>query len=281
MRELAGKIVAITGAASGIGAATAVELAERGCDLALSDINDEGLQQTARRAEKHGVKVSTHVVDTGDRDAVYAFADAVVAEHGAVHMIINNAGVALTADVEIMSDENLEWLFDINFWGVVHGTRAFLPHLKRAGGGHIVNVSSVFGFIGVPSQSAYCAAKFAVRGFTESLGQELDIAGGKIKVTSVHPGGIRTNIAKAARFEGTVASKGGSQRGAASLFSKVARTTPEKAAKIIVAGIVADKRKVRIGGDAVAIDLMQRVAPLGYQRGMVRLAKLGRLLSRG
>ncbi|WP_433327715.1 SDR family NAD(P)-dependent oxidoreductase [Spirillospora sp. CA-294931] len=273
MRDLNGKVAVVTGAASGIGAATARELARRGCDLALSDLNEDGLKKTAVAAERLGAKVSVHVVDAGDREAIYAFADAVTAEHGRAHILVNNAGVALIADAAAMSEPNLEWIMDINFWGVVHGTRAFLPHLERSGGGHIVNVSSVFGLFGVPSQSAYCASKFAVRGFTESLRMELDLAGSPVSVTSVHPGGIRTNIVASARYEGTAAVRGGTKEGTAALFEKIARTTPERAATVIVAAITANRRRVRIGADAVALDLLARTFPRGYQRALVAAAR--------
>ncbi|HEX4902885.1 MAG TPA: SDR family oxidoreductase, partial [Acidimicrobiales bacterium] len=175
MEQLHGRVAAITGAGSGIGRALAVELARHGTHLALSDVDEVGLAETVTLAEGLGVKVTSARVDVADRAAVHAWADQVVADHGQVHLIFNNAGVALGATVEGVSYEDLEWLMGINFWGVVHGTKAFLPHLRAAGTGHVVNISSVFGLLGIPSQSAYNAAKFAVRGFTDALRMELEI----------------------------------------------------------------------------------------------------------
>lgn len=274
MRDLDGKVAAVTGAASGIGAATALELARHGCHLALSDLNETGLKATAAEVEKLGAKVSIHVVDAGSRDAIYAFADAVVTEHGRVNIVVNNAGVAVTADVDVMSDESFEWVMDINFWGMVHGSRAFLPHLEAAGAGHIVNISSVLGLIAVPSLSAYTASKFGIRGFSEALRMELELNNSPISVTTVHPGGIKTNIGKSARYEGTASARVGSQESAAALFERVATTSPERAAKTIVGAIRANKRKLRIGADAVAIDWMQRFLPRGYQRLLVAATRL-------
>ncbi len=199
MKDFRGRVAAITGAGSGIGRALANALARQGAHLALSDIDDAGLAETVVQCEGLGVKITSEHVDVADRCAVYAWADCVVAEHGHVNLIINNAGVALGATVESMSYEDFEWLMNINFWGVVYGTKAFLPHLKLSGEGHIVNLSSVFGLISVPSQSAYNAAKFAVRGFSDTLRMELEIDGANLSVTTVHPGGIKTNIARNAR----------------------------------------------------------------------------------
>ena len=199
MKSLKGKVAVITGAGSGIGQATAEALAKQGCELAISDINERGLAETRARCESHGVRVSSARVDVADRAAMYAWADNVVADHGRVNIVINNAGVALGATIEDMSYEDQEWLMGINFWGVVYGTKAFLPHIKKTGDGHVVNISSVFGLIAVPTQSAYNAAKFAVRGFTECLREEMDMEDCGIGVTCVHPGGIKTNIARASR----------------------------------------------------------------------------------
>jgi NAD(P)-dependent dehydrogenase (short-subunit alcohol dehydrogenase family) len=275
MRDLNGKVAAVTGAGSGIGRATAIELAKAGCHVAISDIAPEGLEKTAESCRAHGVNVTTAGLDVADRDAIYAWAEQVVADHGGVNIVVNNAGVALTAPVAEMTDESFEWLFAINFWGVVHGTRAFLPHLRAAGEAHVVNISSLFGLVGIPTQSAYCAAKFAVRGFTESLRMEL--AGTGVGVTSVHPGGIRTNIARAARFEGTGSIGGArSQEEAAAAFDKVARTSPARAAKRIVLAIRKDRGRLPIGLDAYALALLQRVAPAGYQRFVVTGARVRR-----
>jgi len=187
MKTFEGKVAAITGAASGIGRALALDLVSRGTAVALSDVDEVGLAETVTMCEGRGVKVTSARVDVASKDAVFAWADAVVAEHGRVDLVVNNAGVALADDIESMTYDDLEWLININFWGVVHGTKAFLPHLRANGSGHIVNLSSVFGLISVPSQSAYNAAKFAVRGFTDALRMELEIAGGDVSCTTRRP----------------------------------------------------------------------------------------------
>src|SRR6476469_5146006 len=196
-----GRVAAITGAGSGIGRALARELARHGAHLALSDVDEPGLAETVSLCEGYGVKVTARRVDVADRSAVFAWADEVVADHGKVNLVVNNAGVALGATIDDGRLEDVEWLMGINFWGVVNGTKAFLPHLKASGEGHIVNLSSVFGLISVPSQSAYNAAKFGVRGFTDALRMELDIAKCGISSTTVHPGGSTTNIARNARVD--------------------------------------------------------------------------------
>ncbi|MEH6561284.1 MAG: SDR family oxidoreductase, partial [Marinobacter sp.] len=188
MKDLKNKVAVVTGAGSGIGRALAKALAMRGCRLALSDVNEEGLAETAAAIE--GSEVRTYRLDVGDRDAIYAHAAEVAKDFGQVNIIINNAGVALSASVREMTDADFEWIMNIDFWGVAHGTRAFLPHLIASGDGHVVNISSVFGLIGVPTQSAYNAAKFAVRGFTESLRQEMKLEKQPVAVSCVHPGGI-------------------------------------------------------------------------------------------
>jgi NAD(P)-dependent dehydrogenase (short-subunit alcohol dehydrogenase family) len=182
-----------------MGRTLALELARRGCHLALSDVNEPGLAETAQMAGKLGVKVTTTKLNVADRDAVFAWADQVVADHGKVNLIFNNAGVALGAFAETASRKDFEWIMGINFWGVVWGTQAFLPHLRKAGEGHIVNTSSLFGLMAVPTQGCYNASKFAVRGFTEALRQELDMEKCGVSATCVHPGGIRTNIAPSRR----------------------------------------------------------------------------------
>ncbi|NNM51622.1 MAG: SDR family NAD(P)-dependent oxidoreductase [Pseudomonadales bacterium] len=262
MKVLKDKVVAITGAGSGIGKATALLLASQGCHLALSDIDEAAVQTVAQSCRQAGVRVGAARLDVADREAVYAWADAVAKEHGQVHVIINNAGVALAATVEDMSYEDFEWLMNINFWGVVYGTKAFLPHLKTAGEGHVVNISSVFGLIGVPTQSAYNAAKFAVKGFTESLREELAIEGAPIGVTCVHPGGIKTNIAASARM---TPSSGFTGPGAKREMERAFMTTPEAAAETIVRAIRRNQRRLLIGPDARVIDLLSRLLPVHYQ----------------
>ncbi|MEQ8799311.1 MAG: SDR family NAD(P)-dependent oxidoreductase [Salinisphaeraceae bacterium] len=268
MKDFKNKVAAITGAGSGIGRALAMELAARGCHLALSDVNRDGLTETAElAAESSAVNITTRVVDVAKRQAVHTWAGKVAAEHGAVHMVFNNAGVALGSTIEGADYDDLEWIMNINFWGVVHGTKAFLPHLRAAGEGHIVNISSVFGIIGVPSQGAYNATKFAVRGFTEALRQELDMDDGSISATSVHPGGIKTNIAQAARFadnmDGVLGGK--SEAAGKAAFEKLFITTPASAARTILRGVRRDARRVLIGPDAHAIDAMARLLPSHYQ----------------
>ncbi|MCP3143422.1 SDR family NAD(P)-dependent oxidoreductase [Pyxidicoccus xibeiensis] len=270
MKSIKGKVAAITGAGSGIGRATAALFARNGCNLALSDVNEQGLFETAEQCRAHGVQVRTTRVDVAQREAVHSWADDVARELGAVHVVVNNAGVALGATIEDTRYEDFEWLMNINFWGVVHGTKAFLPHLKAAGEGHIVNVSSVFGLIGVPTQAAYNSAKFAVKGFTEALRQELEVESLPIGVTCVHPGGIKTNIAKSARLTHR---KGWVDAASNADFEKSFATTPERAASDILSAILKNRRRLLIGGDAVVIDLMQRMLPSLYQRLMVVGAK--------
>ncbi len=265
MKEFSGRVAAITGAGSGIGRALAHALARQGAHLALSDIDDAGLAETVAQCEGFGVKITSQHLDVADRDAVYAWADRVVADHGQVNLIINNAGVALGATVESMSYEDFEWLMNINFWGVVYGTKAFLPHLKQSGEGHIVNLSSVFGLISVPSQSAYNAAKFAVRGFTDSLRMELEIEGANVSVTTIHPGGIKTNIARNARMDASVRDVAGDPEKAARDFERAFITSPEKAATQILTAVRRDRRRALIGPDAKAIDLVSRLPAALYQ----------------
>ena len=276
MKDFQNKVAVITGAGSGIGRALARDLAAAGARLALSDVNQVGLQETADSLGLGSDRLITEAFDVADRDAFYAFAERVTGHFGAAHLVFNNAGVALGATVEEMSYEDFEWLMGINFWGVVYGTKAFLPHLKAAGEGHIVNVSSVFGLIGVPTQSAYNASKFAVRGFTEALRQELEMEGGRVSCTSVHPGGIKTNIARNARMGAGVEKITGDVDKARRDFEKMFRTTPEEASQTILKGVKGNKRRVLIGSDARAIDSMQRLMPTAYQRIMVAGQKMMR-----
>lgn len=266
MKSFANKVAAITGAGSGIGRALALNLAQQGCSLALSDVNELGLAETVSLVSGLGVKVTSQKLDVADKDGVHAWADKVVSDHGKVNLIFNNAGVALGSTVEGMSYEELAWVMNINFWGVVYGTKAFLPYLKASGEGHIINVSSVFGICSQPTQSAYNASKFAVRGFTEALRQELDLEKAPVSVTCVHPGGIKTNIAKAAKMNDSVKSVGLDPLTGSKNFDKLLRTPPEEAAKVILKAVQKDSRRVLIGTDAYAIDVMQRLLPTGYQQ---------------
>ncbi len=275
MRNFDGRVAAITGAGSGIGRGLAEELAKRGAHLALSDIDEVGLAETVRLVEDCGVKVSSQRLDVADRDAVFAWADAVVADHGSVNLIFNNAGVALFAPVETMSEGDFAWLMNINFWGVVYGTKAFLPHLKSAGEGHVINISSVFGLMAIPSQSAYNASKFAVRGFTDALRIELDIDDCGVSATTVHPGGIRTNIARDARLDSTLEM---SREENAMDFEKLTLTTPSAAAKKILAAVEKNRRRTLVGPDAVLFDIVSRLPASVSQRILAVAAR--RRLSR-
>lgn len=261
MRNFTDRVAVITGAGSGIGRALALELAGLGALLALSDIDEVAVADTAARCEKLGAQARGYRLDVADREAMSAHADQVLAEFGRVNLVVNNAGVALVATVEEMSYEDLEWIVGINFWGVVHGTKAFLPHLIASGDGHLVNVSSVFGFVGVPTQGAYNATKFAVRGFTEALRQEMLLGGKPVKVSCVHPGGIRTNIARDARD-----TSGREPERLASDFARIARTTPEEAAKIIIRGVRRNKPRILVGPDAYVFDAIPRLLGARYQR---------------
>jgi NAD(P)-dependent dehydrogenase (short-subunit alcohol dehydrogenase family) len=276
MESFDGRVAAITGAGSGIGRALARQLAASGAHLALSDIDDTGLAETVALCEGSAIKVTSAHLDVADRAAVYAWADAVVADHGRVNLIFNNAGVALASTVESMTYEDIDWLMGINFWGVVYGTKAFLPHLRAAGEGHVVNLSSVFGLLAIPSQSAYNAAKFAVRGFTDALRVELDIERCGVSCTTVHPGGIKTNIAKSARVDPSVRALAGDPEKARRDFEKSFITTPEKAARQILVAVRQDKRRALVGPDAKLIDLASRLPAGIYQRVIAKGATRGR-----
>ena len=269
--DLTDKVVVITGAGSGIGRALAAELTRRGAHVAISDWNADSVTETARMIEGRGTKVLTDSFDVSDRAAFEAHAQRVFDEFGRADIVINNAGVSLAAHVATMTYEDLEWVVDIDFWGVVHGTKTFLPHMLERGDGAIVNVSSVYGLFGVPTQSGYNAAKFAVRGFTEALQQE--VAGTDVLVTRVHPGGIKTNIVRHGRMRESMAA-GHDPEDLADLFESAVRTTPERAAETIVDGIVKRKPRVLIGPDAVLLDMLVRVFPVRYQSVMGVLNKL-------
>jgi NADP-dependent 3-hydroxy acid dehydrogenase YdfG len=263
MLTLDGKVVVITGAGSGIGRALALNAAGKGAVLALSDWDEVGLVETAQQVQRVAHReVRTDKLDVRDRDAMKAYAASVAEEFGRVNVIINNAGVALHGDFEEVTYEDFEWVMDVDFWGVMQGTKEFLPHLIASGDGHVVNVSSLFGLIGMPGQTAYNAAKFAVRGLTEALRQEMLVAGHPVQVTAVHPGGIKTGIARNAR-----ATASHDQAQVAKHFdAKLARMTPERAAEIIIDGVLANKPRVLVGADAKALDWLQRIVGARYQR---------------
>lgn len=266
MKSFKNKVAAVTGAGSGIGQALAIALAKQGCHLALSDISEAGLAKTVELLAPYSVKVTTQKVDVAKRDEVATWAKAVVDEHGQVNLIFNNAGVAIGSTAEGVSYEDLEWLIGINFWGVVYDTKEFLPYLKQSGDGHIINISSMFGLTAQPTQSAYNASKFAVRGFTESLRQELDLQNAGVSATCVHPGGIRTNIAKAARMNNSVQSLGMDPLKSQDAFDKLLRTPADDAAQQILEAVRKDRRRLLIGADAKAVDVIQRILPQGYQK---------------
>jgi short-subunit dehydrogenase len=255
-----GSVAVVTGAAQGIGRALALRLAKDGVALALADIDTDRLETTAAEARSAGVAVSTHRLDVGDAATVAALPDAVLAHHHRVNLLINNASVALMGTFDEVALSDIEWLFAINFWGVVRMTKAFLPVLQREPCAHIVNLSSVFGIIAPAGQSAYSASKFAVRGFSEALRHELD--GSTVGLSVVHPGGIATAIAENARVAAAV--KADQARQAVAGFKQVAKTTPEAAAERIFQGIKRREKRILIGQDARLIALIQRLLPVGY-----------------
>ncbi len=268
MKNFKDKTAAVTGAASGIGRACSLLLASKGCSLAITDVNSEGLSETAELASEYGVKVTQYKVDVSDRPGVFKFAEDTVKDHGRVNLLMNNAGVSLTAGIESMTEKDMNWLMDINFWGVVYGTQAFLPHLKKADEAVIVNVASAFSLMGMPSQAAYCASKYAVRGFTETLQQELEVTCANVRAMCVHPGGIKTNIVHNSRIDGFAGAVQDRNK-MASKFDRIAMTTPEKAAEDIIRGLEKNKLRVLIGSDARMIDRLQRLMPSGYQSVML------------
>jgi len=259
MTQLKDKVAAVTGAASGIGRMLAVNLAAQGCHLAISDVNQEGLQETAGMIRRNGLKVTTHVVDVGNREQVYRYADETVKQHNQVDIIINNAGVAVADFLEDVSYEDFEWLMNINLWGVVYGTKAFLPYLRRRPEGHVVNISSINSMVPFPANGPYNVSKYAVAGFTETLMQEL--YGSPVHVSCVLPGGIKTNIVKHTRFR-KFANPAADQEGMARIFDKVAKTSADRAARIIISGIRKNRRRILVGADAHLMDLAKRFVPI-------------------
>lgn len=274
MKTFTNKVAAITGAGSGMGQQLAVLLAKAGCHVAISDINQTGLDQTVQLLKPYKVKVTVDVVNTADQAAVYAWADKVKNEHGKVNLIFNNAGIAMINTVEGHDVHDYERMMAVNFFGVVYGTKAFLPYLKESGDGHIINTSSIFGLTAQPTQSAYNASKFAVRGFTESLRQELDLSNNGVSATCVHPGGIKTNIAHTAEISENVSSLGMNTKKSKASADKVMRIPAVNAAQIILDGVKANKRRVLIGPEAYAVDWLQRLLPTGYQRLFVIGSKM-------
>lgn len=262
MTDVAGKVAVITGAGSGIGRALALELAHAGARLALSDMDTLGLTETVRQAEQLGAQVHSSPLDVTQRERVVDYAHTVAEHFGTVNLVFNNAGIAFTGDVEQTAFKDIEKVMDVDFWGVVNGTKAFLPYLIASGDGHVINTSSLFGLLAVPGQSAYNAAKFAVRGFTESLRQEMLASEHNVRVTCVHPGGIKTAIAR-----NSTAADEHEQQDLAQFFDRyLARTSPQAAARRILKGVAQDHGRVLIGLDARALDVFVRITGSGYQR---------------
>jgi short-subunit dehydrogenase len=257
----------VTGAASGIGRGIAVALARRGCNLALADIDEAGLIETERLTAKAGSKASRHRLDVSDRQAVIALPKEILAAHRGVDLLVNNAGVALGGVFEEVAAEDFEWLFGVNFWGVVGMTRAFLPLLRASDDARIVNVSSVFGLIAPAGQTAYAASKFAVRGFSNALMNELE--GSNVGVTVVHPGGVATAIARNARWP-----KSAKPEAIAAGVANATRAltlSPERAGEIIVEGIERRSKRVLVGRDAKMIAIVERLAPVNHLATLKRL----------
>ncbi len=264
MTAIRGAAAAVTGAASGIGRALAIELAARGCDLALADRDEAGLQAVAAGIAKTSPqKVSVHRVDVGESDEIAGFAQAAIAAHPGLNILVNNAGVALLGQFHEIDQAQMDWLMNINFRGVVQATRAFLPHLATRREAHIVNLSSIFGIVAPPGNTAYCAAKFAVRGFSESLRHELQAAASPVRLSVVHPGGVLTNIVRNSRAGVGVTDN---ERRAQTIerFDAIAKTTPQQAAVRIIRGIENNQPRILIGGDARFMDLLQRLRPGTY-----------------
>lgn len=274
MKSFVDKVAVVTGAGSGIGQALAIELAKAGCKLAISDINEQGLKATVEKIQSicTGTHIHTYALDVSRQDDVLAYAQMVESEFGAVHLLFNNAGVALSALLDDVSREDFNWLMNINFWGVVNGCEAFLPLMKQAGESHIINISSVFGMVSVPKQGTYNAAKFAVRGYSECLRQEMALTYPSVSVSTVHPGGIATEIARNARV-----SKEDNKEELAASFDKLAKTTPEQAAKTIVAGVKKNKARIMIGADAHLIHFLVRLLGAGYMKLTQKMAKRHKL----
>ncbi len=273
MQGFAGKVAVVTGAGSGIGQALAIELGRSGASVAISDVDTDGLKVTEDRLASIGVAVKADRLDVTERERFLLYADEVKEHFGKVNQIYNNAGIAYSGDVEISHFKDIERVMDVDYWGVVNGTKAFLPHLIASGDGHVINISSIFGIFAVPGQAAYNSAKFAVRGFTEALRMEMALARHPVKVTTVHPGGIKTAIARNA-----TGAEGIDTVGAAEWFDKMARTSPERAAQVILDGVAKNKAKVLVGTDAKVLDTFVRASGSGYQRALTALA--GRFMPR-
>jgi NAD(P)-dependent dehydrogenase (short-subunit alcohol dehydrogenase family) len=264
--KLAGKTAIVTGAAGGIGRAISRSLAQRGCHLALADVNEAGLAETAALAAGQGLRISTHRLDVADRQAIAGFPDMVSACHPGVDILVNNAGVAIGGAFDQVDEADFDWLIDINFWGVVRMTRAFLPLLKASREARLVNISSLFGLIAPPGQTAYSASKFAVRGFSESLRHELE--GSRVGVTTVHPGGVATSIAKNARMSKVLSEAELAQ--SQKRFQRLLKMPPEQAGEIIVTAVEQGRPRIIVGADAKFAALVERLFPVSYWKLLAR-----------
>lgn len=275
------KVAVITGAGSGIGRALALALAEQGCHLALSDINQLSLDETAtfiRQSQKSNaaeIQIHTQAFDVGDEKAFLSFKESVLHVFTKVDFVFNNAGVSLVQPAPLLETEDLEWIMRINFWGIVYGTQAFLPEMIKKDSGTIINISSLFGLLGWPKNAAYCASKFAVRGFTEAL--RLDLFDTKVRLVTVHPGGVRTQIVENARVAQTIGQNTKTENAKSQLakqFSKIARTTADQAAQEILNGLKKNKMRILVGKDAKILDFMQRLFPEKYVSLLARLTRV-------
>lgn len=268
MKDFRGKVVVITGAGSGMGRDIAVKLARRGARLAISDVTPEGLAVTEKLVTEAGAEVHSQLLNVAEREAVLTYADTVAEHFGVVNVVFNNAGIAHHGEIERTEFKDIERVMDVDYWGVVNGTKAFLPHVIASGDGHIVNTSSLFGLLAEPGQAAYNSAKFAVRGFTEALRQEMIIAKYPVQVSCVHPGGIKTAIARNATVSGDH-----DQKATAALFDRyLARMTSEDAADVIIEGVRKNKARILVGTDAKILDLSVRLVASKYQWVSAKLA---------
>jgi NAD(P)-dependent dehydrogenase (short-subunit alcohol dehydrogenase family) len=270
MKDLHGKVAAVTGAASGIGRMLAVVLAEEGCAVAIADVDADGLRRTAALVGERGGSVSEHLVDVGRQEQVYAYAEDVVTRHGHADLVFNNAGVGLATTLEEVEYEDFAWIVGVNFWGVVYGSKAFLPHLKTRPQAHICNISSVHGLVTNPAVGPYCSTKFAVRGFTLTLAQELK--GTTVGVSCVHPGGIKTNVARNARYPAG-ANEEERENNVRNFERYIAHTSPERAARAIVRGVKRGRTRILVGFDAYLFDAAVRLFPGLWQRLMGAVAR--------
>jgi len=268
MSSYAGKVAVVTGASAGMGRSLAVELARARARLAICDVDAAGLAYTAKLCADLGAQVQQHTVNVAEREEVLVFADEVAAHYGVVNYVFNNAGIAFLGSVERSDFKDIERVMDVDFWGVVNGTKAFLPHLIASGDGHLVNTSSIVGFLGLPTMNAYAAAKFAVRGFTESLRQEMLASGAPVTVTCVHPGFVKTDIAKSSESV-----DGSTPDNIIAVFDRIAITSADDAAKTIIVGARKGRARILVGPDAKVLEFALRIVGSGYQRPMAKLLK--------